>query len=162
VIKAEAEVLYNGWYPLLKDPHIEEVGFIPSQKHGDKLAAQIARREERRRNAVQVSLPIGSLPEYFIAGCPIVGRARVHDGDFGFEAVIISCARTKAEISFSCGRINQFAPPVPSPIALAPYIPIAPAIGTTPVLQLIAPTSTITLQTGTVNYIQVSAGGGVI
>ncbi len=161
VIKAEAEVLYNGWYPLIKDPHIEEVGFIPSQKHGDKLAMQIARREERRRNAVQVSMPIGSLPEYFIAGCPIVGRARVYDGDFGFEAVIISYAKTKAEISFSCGRINQFSPPVPSPIVLAPYIPVAPAAGITPVLQLIAPTTTIALQTGTVNYIQVSAGGGV-
>lgn len=154
VIKAEADVAYNGWYPLIKDPHIEDVGFIPSQLHGDKLAMSIARREERRRNAVQVSMPIRGLPEYFIAGCPIVGRSRVYDGDFGFEAVIISMEKEKAEISFSCGRINQLSPPVPSPIALAPYIP-------GPGLQLIIPTSSISLQTGTVNYIQVSAGGGI-
>ena len=145
---------YNGWYPLIKDPHIEDVGFIPSQAHADKLATAIVHREERRRNAVQVSMPVRVLPEYFVAGCPIVGRARVYDGEFGFEAVIISMEKEKAEISFSCGRINQFAPPVPSPIALAPYVPSAG-------LQLIIPTTSIALQTGTVNYIQVAAGGGI-
>ena len=155
VIKAESSVLYNGWYPLIKDPHIEDVGFIPSQAHANKLATSIVNREERRRNAVQVSMPLRSIPEYFVAGCPIVGRARVYDGDFGFEAVIITMEKERAEVSFSCGRMNQFSPPVPGPPALTPYIP-----GTG--LQLIAPTTTIALQTGTVNYIQVSAGGGVV
>ena len=153
VIKSEAEVAYNGWYPLIKAPHVEEVGFIPSQAHGDKLAAQIARREERRRNAVQISTPIRSLPEYFKAGCPIVGRCRVHDGDFGFEAVIVSVERDRAEISFSCGRINSFIPPIAPPPSLGVFLPI-------PGIQLIAPVTIVSMQTGTTNYIQVSAGGG--
>ena len=153
IIKAEANVKYNGWYPLIKDPYIEEIGFIPSQAHGNKLAISIAHREERRRNAVQISMPIRSIPEYFKAGCPIVGRVRVYDGDFGFEAIIISMGQDKGEFSFSCGRINQFSPPVPGPIVLPPYIPSGG-------LQLIASTS-ITLQTGVVNSIQVSAGGGI-
>ena len=153
IIKAEANIKYNGWYPLIKDPYIEEIGFIPSQAHGNKLAISIAHREERRRNAVQISMPIRSIPEYFKAGCPIVGRVRVYDGDFGFEAVIISMGQDKGEFSFSCGRINQFSPPVPGPIVLPPYIPSGG-------LQLIASTS-ITLQTGVVNSIQVSAGGGI-
>ena len=154
VIRAEANVMYNGWYPLIKDSYIEDVGFIPSQAHGDKLATAIAHREERRRNAVQVSMPVRSLPEYFVAGCPIVGRVRVYDGEFGFEAIIISMGQDKGEFSFSCGRINQFSPPVPAPLSPPPYIP-------TTGLQLIAMTTTIALQTGTVNYIQVTAGGGI-
>lgn len=152
-IRAEAKVIYSGWDPLIQSPHIEEVGFIPSQAHADKLATAIVNREERRRNAVQVSMPIRSLPEYFMAGCPIVGRARVHDGDFGFEAVIISNAPDRSEISFSCGRMNRLDSPVPSPYTMAPYIP-------SDGLQLNTP-DTVTAFTGVVNYIQLVASGGV-
>ena len=155
VIKSQANVSYNGWYPLIKDPYIEEIGFIPSQLHGDKLAMSIARREERRRNAVQVSMPLRSMPEYFVSGCPIAGRARVYDGNFGFEAVIISMGQDKGEISFSCGRISKFVAPVPSPVALSPYLPGSG-------LQLIRPSSIVNLQTGATNHIQVTAGGGIL
>lgn len=152
-IKAEAKVIYSGWTPLIQSPHIEEIGFIPSQAHANKLATAIAHREERRRNAVQISMPLRSIPEYIKSGCPITGRARVYNGEFAFESVIISNASDRSEISFSCGRMNRLSSPVPSPYTTTPFIP---SNG----LQLNGPTSVAVL-TGAVNYIQVVASGGV-
>ena len=151
-IRAECVVDPAGWTPLIVNPHIVEVGFLPSQGHGDNLALQIAQQQVRRRNLVQISEPLRNAIEWLDAGCPIVGRVRVHDGEFGFESVIIGMGGNEAKFSFACGRIALIRPPIAPPPQPVPYIP-------GPGLQLLVPNSIVS-QVGTPMSIDLLATGG--
>lgn len=124
-IRAECEVDPAGWRPLVQSPHIVEVGFLPSQAHADNLAKQISDQQVRRRNLVQVSEPLRNAIEWLDAGCPVVGRVRVHDGEFGFESVIAGMSEGEAKFSFACGRIAILSPPIPPSPSPLPYFPSA-------------------------------------
>ena len=151
-IRAQCVVDPAGWTPLIVNPHIVEVGFLPSQSHGDNLALQIAQQQVRRRNLVQISEPLRNAIEWLDAGCPIVGRVRVHDGEFGFESVIIGMGGNEAKFSFACGRIALISPPIAPPPQPVPYIP-------GPGLQILVPNSIIS-QVGTPMSIDLLATGG--
>ena len=151
-IRAECVVDPAGWTPLIVHPHIVEVGFLPSQGHADKLALQIAQQQVRRRNLVQISEPLRNAIEWLDRGCPIVGRVRVHDGEFGFESVIAGMSDNKAVFSFACGRISLINPPITPPPQPMPYIP-------SPGLQLIVQPSIVS-QFGTPLTIDLLATGG--
>lgn len=151
-IRAECVVDPAGWTPLIVNPHIVEVGFLPSQGHGDNLASQIAQQQVRRRNLVQISEPLRNAIEWLDSGCPIVGRVRVHDGEFGFESVIVGMSEDEAVFSFACGRIALINPPIAPPPQPMPYIP-------SPGLQLIIQPSIVS-QVGTPLVIDLLATGG--
>jgi hypothetical protein len=116
VIKGEAIVTTPNWTPLIPRPLIEEVGFIPTPGHATSLAQQIALREQRRRSAVQVGMPIPT--EWLQAGCPVAFRLLCHDGEFWGEGPIVAFSEGFAEFSFSGGRIGTLATVIAEP---APY-----------------------------------------
>lgn len=151
-IRAECLMDPIGWVPLIKNPHIVEVGFIPSLAHANNLATQIAHQQSRRRNLVHISEPLRNATEWLAAGCPIVGRVRVHDGEFGFESVIVGMSGNEAKFSFACGRISLLTPPIAPPPQPVPYIP-------NPGLQLLI-TPTIASQVGVPLAINLLATGG--
>jgi hypothetical protein len=151
-IRAECVVDPAGWVPLIKNPHIVEVGFLPSQGHGDNLAVQIANQQVRRRNLVHVSEPLRNAIEWLDAGCPVVGRVRIHDGEFGFESVIVGMGNNEAKFSIACGRMALINPPIAPPPQPVPYIPSS-------ALQLIIPSS-IASQVGVPIAVNLVAVGG--
>ena len=151
-IRAECLMDNAGWVPLIKTPHIVEVGFLPSLAHANNLATQIAHQQSRRRNLVHISEPLRNATEWLDLGCPIVGRVRVHDGEFGFESVIVGMSGNEAKISLACGRISLLTPPIAPPPQPAPYIP-------DPGLQLVV-SPTIVSQVGMPMIIDLLAIGG--
>lgn len=120
VLRGECKVRPAGWTPLLKRPLIEDFGFLPSQAHADRLACQIAFREARRRDTVQIKMPLPS--EWIAAGFPHLFRCHIHNAEFHADGPIISIADGKAEFSFAGARIGTI-PPVVDPPLPAPFIP---------------------------------------
>ena len=151
-IRAECLMDSAGWTPLIINPHIVEVGFIPSLGHAQNLATQIAHQQSRRRNLVHISEPLRNSIEWLNAGCPIVGRVRVHDGEFGFESVIVGMSANDAKFSFACGRISLLSPPIAPPPQPVPYIP------SSTLQMLVAPS--IVVQVGVPITIRLIATGG--
>jgi hypothetical protein len=121
VIRAEAIIQPNGWVPLHQKPLAIDLGFIPSQGHADNIARQIAFREVRRRDAVQITMPLPI--EWLMAGCPLLGRCLVHDGEFQIDAPIVDLKGDQLTFSFSGGRIRRLAVSIEGPSLPAPYIP---------------------------------------
>jgi hypothetical protein len=119
VVKGEAIVTTPNWTPLIPRPLIEEVGFIPTQGHATNLAQQIALREQRRRSAVQVGMPIPI--EWLQASCPVGFRVLCHDGEFWGEGPIVAFSDGFAEFSFSGGRMGMLATPVAEPVPYPPF-----------------------------------------
>lgn len=154
-IKGEASIAGVGWVPLIKNPHIVEVGFLPSQGHADNLAYQIGMQQVRRRDLIHFSFPLREAVEWLDAGCPICGRVRVHDGEFGFESVIVKFEREEAAFSIACGRISSIDPPIPPPPLPPPFIPAS-----TMALRLIAPDRIDSLA-GAPLVVQLAGAGGV-
>lgn len=121
VIRGEAAVIAPNWTPLNPVPHIEEVGFLPSEAHAVRLAQNIALREQYRRDAVQLTLPIPA--EWLVAGCPPGFRMLCHDGEFWCNAIIVSLQGNMAKFSCSAGRMAKLSSPIQPPLPIAPYIP---------------------------------------
>lgn len=120
-IKAEAIVKPAGWTPLFRRPLVQDFGFIPSPGHAQNLADRIAEREAGRRDAVQITMPIPI--EWLAAGCPLLARCRVHDGEFLIDGPIITIADGAAKFSFSGTRLGVLSSPVPTAPLPAPYVP---------------------------------------
>jgi hypothetical protein len=83
-VSAIAATKYPGWTPIISNPLIVNVGFLPNLEVATNLARQIARREERRRDSWLVKMPIpiewcetGFRP---LALCQIGGRNLQIDG----------------------------------------------------------------------------------
>ena len=151
-IRAECTVANAGWVPLIQNPYIVEVGFLPSQSHADNLANQISQQQVRRRNLVHIAEPLRNAIEWLDAGCPVVGRVRVHDGEFGFESVVVGMAGGEAKFSIACGRIALINPPIHPPPQPVPYSPSAS-------LQLLIPSS-VASQVGVPIALTLVATGG--
>jgi hypothetical protein len=103
--RGEAEVAPLGWIPVFNAPYVLDVGFLP-QMLANPLAQQIAAREQRRRDAVQITMPIPT--EWLAAGCPPLALCTIHDGTFQIDAPIVVLGDGEAKLSFSGGRINRF------------------------------------------------------
>lgn len=119
VVKGEAIVVNAGWTPLIPKPLIEEVGFLPSQAHATNLAEQIALREQRRRSAVQISMPLPI--EWLQASCPVAFRVLCNDGEFWGEGPIVAYSEGFCEFSFSGGRSSVLANPIAEPVPYPPF-----------------------------------------
>lgn len=120
VIRGEAVVIAPNWTPLNPVPHIEEVGFLPSETHAIKLAQNIALREQYRRDAVQLTMQIPI--EWLAAGCPPGFKMLCHDGEFWCDAIIISI-QGEAKFSCSAARIAKLTNIIQPQPPIAPYIP---------------------------------------
>ena len=120
VIRGEADVIAPNWTPLNPVPHIEEVGFLPSETHAIKLAQNIALREQYRRDAVQLTMQIPI--EWLAAGCPPGFKMLCHDGEFWCDAIIISI-QGEAKFSCSAARIAKLINIIQPQPPIAPYIP---------------------------------------
>jgi hypothetical protein len=151
-LKGTCTITPIGWTPIISNPKPIALGFIPDQEHADRIACYLAAREVGRRDQHFLTMPIANCPEWLQAGCPVVGKVRIHDGDFIFDSVIIKITDKTGEIGMTCGRLNRISPIVPSPALPLPYIP-------TSNLQIIAP-QRITAIAGTPFRYQLSAVGG--
>jgi hypothetical protein len=132
VVKGEAIVVTPNWTPLSPRPLIEEVGFIPTPGHATNLAQQIALREQRRRSAVQVGMPIPV--EWLQASCPVAFRVLCHDGEFWGEGPIVAFSDGFAEFSFSGGRMGTLAAPVAEPVPYPAFTYGSPGITVPPTI----------------------------
>jgi hypothetical protein len=121
VLKGECSVQPAGWTPIINRPLVQDWGFIPSQAHADNLACQIARREMRRRDTVQVKMPIPD--EWMAAGFPLMARCHVGDRELQIDGPIISISDGGCEFSFAGGTIGILPSAVADPPLPAPYIP---------------------------------------
>jgi hypothetical protein len=120
-IRAECIIQPNGWLPLNPKPYPVDVGFIPSQGHADNLAYQIALQQIRRRDAMQITMPMPI--EWLDAGCPLLARCLVGDGEWQIDAPIVALQNNQLAFSFSAGRIRRFTPPIPTPTQAPTYTP---------------------------------------
>jgi hypothetical protein len=152
VIRGEARVAPAGWTPLTQAPYVVDLGFIPSQQHADMLARQIALREERRRNAVQIEMPLPI--EWLAAGCPPLARCLVHDGEFMIDGPIIALDGESLKFSFNGGRIRQLASPILAPAPAPPYLPGGLTLLVPPTIAAIVgvPIQPLQLLPGTIAY----------
>jgi len=121
VIRGEALVVAPNWTPLNPVPYIDEVGFLPSEIHANILAQNIALREQYRRDAVQLTLPIPI--EWLAAACPPGLRILCHDAEFWCDAIIISFQDNEAKFSCSAGRMAKLTNIIQPPLTIAPYVP---------------------------------------
>jgi hypothetical protein len=129
-LRGECNVQPTNWTPIRNRPHIVDFGFIPSQAHADNLACQIAYREHRRRDSMQVQMPIPD--EWLAAGCPLLARCWIDDAEYQMDGIIIAIGGDgKAKFSFSGGRVGSITP-VPPQLPTPAYVP-------TGALQLLAP-----------------------
>lgn len=120
-IRAECVIQPNGWLPLNPKPYPVDVGFIPSQGHADNLAYQIALQQIRRRDAMQITMPVPT--EWLDAGCPLLARCLVGDGEWQIDAPIVALQNNQLAFSFSAGRIRRFTPPIPTLTQPPVYVP---------------------------------------
>jgi hypothetical protein len=104
-VRGEAVVLPAGWTPILPRVYAIDLGFIPSDAHATNLANQIAQREERRRNAVQVTMPLPI--EWLAAGCTPLARCAIGDRTLQIDGPIIQMSDGEARFSFSGGTVSQ-------------------------------------------------------
>ncbi len=104
-IRGEAIVSPAGWTPVRDAPLVLEMGFLPSKGHAEYLAGQIARREQRRRDAVQVTMPIPD--EWFVAGCPLLATCEIGGDVFQIDAPILVMSGAEAKFSFNGGLVSR-------------------------------------------------------
>jgi hypothetical protein len=103
--RGEALVSPTNWTPIHPQSYVVDVGFLPPAL-ADGLARQIANREQRRRDSVQVTLPIPD--EWLAAGCPLLVQCQIYDGTFQMDAPILVMENNgTAKLSFSAGRIDR-------------------------------------------------------
>ena len=148
-----AEVESAGWSPVYEFAHTVDVGFLPPTL-ADNLATRFAAREQYRRDAVQITMPIPT--EWLAAGCPLLFRCQVFDGSFLADGLVIVIEDGEAKFSFSGGRIDQYEidnnyQPIGNPIPLFGeriYVDIewAPEIEITTEVLLDPATSTIDVE----------------
>jgi hypothetical protein len=101
-----AAVAPVGYVPVISRPAVRDLGFIPLGM-ANYLAAQLALREERRRNSIKVKLPIPA--EWLAAGCPPLATCEL-DGDlYQIEgpAISISANSSEAFLEFSAGQFTR-------------------------------------------------------
>lgn len=107
-----AQVSPAGWSPIQPQDLIIEVGFLPDTSVANQLAAEIAQREQRRRDQVAVTMPIPD--EWLAAGCPILPTVTLWDGTWQAEGLIVSLAGSEAKFAFSASRASRFGLPITS------------------------------------------------
>lgn len=148
-LKGECSIAPANWTPFRNKPIVEDVGFLPSQAHADNLARQIAYRETRFRDAINITMPMPL--EWLAAGCPPLARCRIHNAELQIEIPVIVMAAEKLSFSFTGGRVGTI-PAIPEPPETAPYIPIEGV--------QILPTAAIRAIAGVAVSQQLSAIGG--
>lgn len=157
-IRAYCNIAPNGWTPIRKRPYVTELGFIPSQGHADLLAAYIAFQQVRRRDAVQISM--APPREWLAAGCPLLARCLVHDGEFQIDGPILDFDSNRFTLSFSGGKIRHLTTPIAPPAQPAPYIPGGSSLGLAPTLPAVlgVPIQPFQLSIGAVIVAQLPPG----
>jgi hypothetical protein len=151
-LKGTCTITPIGWTPIISNPKPIAIGFIPDQEHADRIACYLAAREVGRRDQHFLTMPIANCTEWLMAGCPIVGKVRIHDGDFIFDSVIIKYDGKSASLGMTCSRLNQISPIVPPPAKLRPYTPAGN-------LQIIAPTAIDAIAGAPYTYSLAAVGG---
>lgn len=119
-LKGECDIAPANWVPFRNNPLVEDAGFIPSQAHADNLARQIAYREVRFRDAINITMPMPL--EWLAAGCPPLARCHIHNAELQIEIPVIVMAAEKLSFSFTGARIGTI-PTIPDPPPTPPYIP---------------------------------------
>jgi hypothetical protein len=126
-VKGEAIVTLTNWIPIREQIYAIDVGWIADQAAANKLARSIAEREQRRRDAVLVTMPIPA--EWLSAGCPVLARCQIGANVYQIDGAIIAIDDKGAKFSFTGGLVlqggvSEFAaaivpPPTLNPIAAA-------------------------------------------
>lgn len=114
-VKGLALMAPIGWIPTIARTQVLEVGFLPSDGAAQYLAQQIAARESRRRNQLEITMPLPI--EYLAAGCPPLVRCSLElpttgglaSDDFCVDGPIIRLDRQngKADFSFTAARVSR-------------------------------------------------------
>jgi hypothetical protein len=105
-VLGKAAMTPAGWTPIYSAPYVVDVGFLPPSI-ATQLATALAAREQYRRDAVQITLPIPI--EWLAAGCPLLACCQVYDGLFQMDGIILSLAEGMAKFSFSGARVATYA-----------------------------------------------------
>jgi hypothetical protein len=121
-LKGECNIAPANWTPFRNKPIVEDVGFLPSQAHADNMARQIAYRETRFRDAINITMPMPL--EWLAAGCPPLARCHVHNAEFQIENPVIVFASEQTSFSFTGARVGTI-PAIPEPPPLRPFVPVA-------------------------------------
>jgi hypothetical protein len=104
-VLGKAIVAPAGWTPIYAAPYVVDVGFLPPSL-ATALATKLAAREQYRRDAVQITIPIPS--EWLAAGCPLLACCQVYDGLFQMDGIILSLVEGMAKFSFSGSRVATY------------------------------------------------------
>jgi hypothetical protein len=104
-VLGKAAVTPAGWTPIYAAPYVVDVGFLPPSI-ATALATNLAAREQYRRDAVQITMPIPA--EWLAAGCPLLACCQVYDGLFQMDGIILSLAEGMAKFSFSGSRVATY------------------------------------------------------
>ena len=125
-VRGECAIVPSNWQPLIKLPLVQDMGFVPSQKHADILACQVAAKHVRKGDAHTCEMPVPI--EWLAAGCPPIFRFHYHDREY--EAVGVAIEITDKYQKITCDALGMgIAPMVPMPPAQEPYIPGFQIIG---------------------------------
>jgi hypothetical protein len=103
-------------------PHMVNFKFLPDQAHANYLAPQVGNHQIRKRDAIQVTMPLPA--EQLITGFIPLQRAWIGDNEIQIDEEIISLDASSMECkyAFTGLRIGGI-PAVPNPPDPAPWIP---------------------------------------
>ena len=130
-VRGVCAITPQNWVPLVKLPLVQDMGFVPSQKHADMLACQVGAKHVRKGDAHTCEMPVPW--EWLAAGAPPVFRFHHHDREY--EAVGVAIEITDKYQKITCDALGMgSAPIVPQPPAQEPYIPEFQIIGASTIM----------------------------
>jgi hypothetical protein len=121
-LRSEVTLQPAGWTPIVPQTHTEDLGFMPDQAHLDAVAQQLALREVRRRDAINVQMPVPI--EWLRSGCKPLQRCRLHTYELQIDNPILRLADGECIFAFTGGLIGTIAP-IPAPPDPLPWVPLA-------------------------------------
>lgn len=102
-IVGESLIQYAGWTPVISNPLIENLGFLPDTGVANNLARQIARREERRRDSWLVKMPVPV--EWAASGFRPLALCDIGNRRLQIDGVALSIRTEEAYIEFEGGSL---------------------------------------------------------